>query len=346
MIKYGAVACLLVTMAVTISIIDARSTDVGLSPVSRDTLHGGAFGIYATGIVEGVTEDIHLRSEHAGRVSEVLATAGKWVEAGDVLIRLDGDRQQYEVALAAARLELAEAELERLRNGARPEEREEVGALVRAAQSRLDQATRNLARMEQLRSDRAVTEQEVDDHRALVNTSQAELEAAQARLDHIEAPARADELRAAEARVCAARAEMELAQIGLEKTELCAPRRACVLDVNTERGELTGPNSTQPLVVLADTSTIRIRAFVEELDAPRIKIGMNACITADGLPGAKYSGCVVSISPCMSTKSIDAGRPHELYDTKVREVLIELSEASDLFAGLRVDVEFDARHDG
>ena len=48
--------------------------------------------------------------------------------------------------------------------------------------------------------DRAVTEQELDDQHALIDMSRAELEAAEARAQQLEAPARTDELRAAEAR--------------------------------------------------------------------------------------------------------------------------------------------------
>jgi multidrug resistance efflux pump len=293
-------------------------------------------------MVEGATEDVELRAEHAGRVKQVLVAAGQWVDAGDVLVRLDSERQQQEVALAAARLELARAELERLGNGARADERDEARALQRVAQTRLGQAQRTWTRIEQLTNDRAVSQQEADDQLAQVEALRAELEAAEARVRQIEAPARADELRAAEARVAAAQAQLDLANIGLSKTELRAPQRGCVLDVNTEPGELTGPDAPEPLVVLADTSTVRVRAYVEELDAPRVTVGMTGRVSADGIPDKTFTGRVVSISPRMDTKSVHADRPQELYDSKVREVLLELSDAEGVIVGLRVDVEFEA----
>jgi hypothetical protein len=42
----------------------------------------------------------------------------------------------------------------------------------------------------------------------------------------------------------------------------------------------------------------------------------------------------------MSSKSMHADRPNELYDTKVREVVTELSGTVPLIIGLRVDVTF------
>jgi len=40
----------------------------------------------------------------------------------------------------------------------------------------------------------------------------------------------------------------------------------------------------------------------------------------------------------METKTINSDRPFELYDTKVREVLVELDTKEPLIVGLRVDV--------
>jgi multidrug resistance efflux pump len=271
-----------------------------------------------------------------------LVAAGDLVDAGGVLVKLDDARQRQEVALATANLEFAQAELERLKNGARADEREEAHALYRSAQARLDLALRTWTRIEQLRSEQAVSQQEADDQQASVDSLRGELEAAAARVRQIEAPARADEMRAAIARVASADASLALAKINLAKMELLAPLRGRVLDVNARLGELTGPDAVKPLVVLADTSKVCVRAFVEELDAPRIAIGMKAAVTADGLPGQTLAGHVISISPRMETKSIHTDRAFELYDTKVREVLVELDTKELQIVGLRVDVTFDA----
>jgi multidrug resistance efflux pump len=151
-------------------------------------------------------------------------------------------------------------------------------------------------------------------------------------------------MRAAVARVASAQASLALANINLTKTELKAPRAGRVLDVNARIGELTGPDATKPLVVLSDTSKVRVRAYVEELDAPRLRVGMQATVTADGLPDQEFAGHVISISPRMETKTIHSDRPSELYDTKVREVLVELDSTDPMIVGLRVDVSFDAEN--
>jgi HlyD family secretion protein len=170
----------------------------------------------------------------------------------------------------------------------------------------------------------------------------AEVTAAQARCEQLEAPARTDEVREAEARVSLAEAEQELAKIRLEQCELRAPVNGCVLDVHAELGDLLGPESMMPGLILADTSRLRVRAYVEEIDAPRLRAGAPAIVTADGLPGETFKGTVESVSPRMSAKREFSDEPNELYDTKVREVLVSLSDAQGLIMGLRVDVKFEA----
>ena len=337
MVKYVIIASLLTLTVTSISIIDMSSNQFEPS----DALAVADITIYATGIVEGATEEIQLRPEVSGRVTEVIATAGDWVEAGDVLIRLDDRRQRQQVAVSRASLDLAEAQVERLINGASPEERQEARALYRAKRSQLEQAVRSWNRIQELHKQRAVSRQEADDQQGVVETLTAELDAAKAHVEKLAAPARADELQMARARVAAAKAEQELANIALSKTELRAPRSGRVLDVDVEPGELTGHDAMFPVVVLSDTSTLRVRAYVEEIDAPRIQIGMAAKISADGLPGHTFHGKVSFLSPRMATKSVWSDRPDELYDTKVREVVVNIEDTTELLVGLRVDVTFN-----
>ena len=88
----------------------------------------------------------------------------------------------------------------------------------------------------------------------------------------------------ATARVDAAAARLELAQLQLERAQLTSPIDGQVLEVNLEAGELTGPDAGEPAIVLADTSRTRVRAFVEELDAARVQIGMPAIVDGRGTP--------------------------------------------------------------
>jgi HlyD family secretion protein len=300
--------------------------------------------IHAPGVVEGVGRQLDLRLQVAGRISEVLVKEGSCVEAGAPLVKLDDATQRHQVTMLEGEVSQAQAQLERLKNGAHEQERLEARALRAARQAKLQHAQHELERAIRLVKTSALNEQEVDRWKADVNTQTAEVEAAQARLDFLLAPPREDELRAAEARVLIAEAKLLEAKTQLERTALYAPNAGQILEVNREPGELLDATDKQPVIVMADTSRLRVRAYVEELDAAGVRAGMSARITADGLPGRTFLGEVVEVMPRMSFKQVWTDRPDERFDVKTRELLIDVvSEETNvdtgLVYGLLVDVE-------
>ncbi|HUT92111.1 MAG TPA: HlyD family efflux transporter periplasmic adaptor subunit [Thermoguttaceae bacterium] len=317
-------------------VIDAQSR----IPVDRPAEPTGPQPIFAPGRIEGATPEIELRFRLAGRVDDLVVKEGQTVQKGAILARLDPAEYQHEVALAQAELDLSEAELERLLNGARAQERAEARALHDAKKAELERAQLTWERIRELRDSRAVSQQDADNQRTLVSSLTAELQAARARLELVEAPARPDEVAMAEARIDAAQARLELAEVQFDRTTLRAPTSGQILEVDAEPGELTSPDSPKPVIVLVDTTKYQVRAFVEEMDAPRLQVGMPATITADGLPD-KLQGRITRLSPRMSPKSLWSDDPAERYDTKTREVWIELEDAEALVVGLRVDVVID-----
>ncbi len=295
--------------------------------------------IYAAGRIEGLTEEIELRPQIHGRVTQVHVSMGDVVEAGTVLMSLDDSQYRHALSLAQAELATARARLASLKAGARSEELREARALHAAKVAELDRARVSLERIERLRRSDAATVQQADDERAQVKTLQAQVDAAQARIDLLEAGTRKEDIRIAETEVAAMEARVSLAQVQLERTRLKAPCSGKILRLSIEQGELAGPDSPTPPVVMADTTGYRVRAYVEELDAPRVTVGMSAVATVDGLPGKEFAGRVTRISPRMGTKKIFRDSPGELFDVKTREIWIELEPTGEeLVVGLRVDV--------
>lgn len=315
----------------------------------------GPRSIFAPGVVEGASRQIDLRLELAGRVAQVAVKEGDFVEAGALLVQLDDATQRHQLAMLQAELAGAEAQLQRLENGAHPQEREEARAWLAAREARLQHAELERDRAKRLVDHSAGAAQELARWEAEVAALKAEVLAAKARLDLLLAPPREDELAAARARVDAARARVEQAQEELRRTRLVAPAPGEVLAVQCQVGERIDLTDPQPVVILADTRRRRVRAYVEELDAVRVRLGMPARVTADGLPGKVFHGQVVEIMPRMTFKQVWSDRPGERYDAKTREVVVELTPPppstataagadsattdGDLVYGLLVEVE-------
>jgi HlyD family secretion protein len=317
----------------------------------------GAQSIRTAGIVEGAGRELSLRLEAAGRVEEILVSEGEFVKAGQLLVRLDDATQRHQIEVLNADIQFAEAQLERLKNGAHEHERLEAEAIHAARNVRLKHADAEWKRAKRLMETRAIGEQEVDRWHAEVNALTEEVRAAQARLLLLTAPPRDDELHAAQAKVESARAKLAMAKTELSRTRLHAPAAGQVLEIHRERGEMIDLDDPQPILVMADTRSKRVRAYVEEFDAPNVQLGMGANITADGLPGRVYRGEVVEVLPRMTFKQVWTDRPDERFDTKTREVVIEVrgeaagstgvdsSALAELFLvyGLQVEVELVPR---
>jgi HlyD family secretion protein len=88
-------------------------------------------GLTASGFIEA--EEVSIAPELGGRVIELLVAEGDDVEAGQVLLRLDGTLLEAQIEAAQAGLDLAQAQLAQVQAGARPEQ-------VRKAEADLAQA--------------------------------------------------------------------------------------------------------------------------------------------------------------------------------------------------------------
>lgn len=302
--------------------------------------------IFANGLVEGRGREAKLQFEIAGRLAQIEVAEGDLVRRGQTLARLDRSILAHEAAQAEARREQTAAERIRLVNGARRETRDAAQAEVRAALARMTQARATFERAAALANSRTISRQEFDDAQGEFETARAAYEAALARAAEIEAPAREDEIRIADAKVALAEAEWQAALAALDKTELKSPTDGLILRIDGELGETVGPEALHSFLTMVDNSQVRVRAFVEELDALSVTPGQTASIEADGLPDLRFSGRVVECAPSMVSKTLLSNRPGERVDVKVREVVILLDRQDHLdrlVVGLPVEVFIQPR---
>jgi hypothetical protein len=92
-----------------------------------------------------------------------------------------------------------------------------------------------------------------------------------------------------------------------------------------------------PILVLGDTSQLRVRADVDETDVARIAIGQKVTLRATAYGDKAFTGVVSSIGSILGRKNIRTDEPTERVDTKILETLIDLDPGTELPIGLRVD---------
>jgi HlyD family secretion protein len=298
--------------------------------------------VAANGVVEGRRPEIPLRFEVPGRIVALPVKESQEVARGTLLGELNNETHKHQVALAASDVAHARADLDKIINGERKEKRDAVRALEEAKKILWQNAVADFNRAQELFNKRAVSREEFD--RALYRKDQyeAEWKSAKAELELIEAPARREDVAAAQARLAAAESRLRLAGEELAKTKLIAPSHGKILQIFAEPGEMTTASSPQPVMILADLSARRVRAFIEELDFARVQLGQKAAVTVDGLPDRTFAGKVVEMLPRMGKRAPHSDAPEEYKDLYFREVMIELENAQNLPINLRVQVKIFA----
>ena len=309
------------------------------SPVGGSAPSTRAGRVAANGVVEGTRPEVALRPEAAGVLARVPVRENGAVKAGDLLAELANESQKEQVALAEAEAAVARAERDRVRNGERAERRKAAAATESARKAILQQAEADWKRSQRLANSQSASAEQYDADYFKMLRARADYEQAAAERGLAEAPARPDELAAAEGRVAAAEARLRLAKAELAKTRMLAPSDGRVLQVYAEPGEAAGPASAQPVLLLADLSHLRVRAFVEELDVAQVRPGQQAVVTADGYPGKEFPGKVGVVLPRMGKRSPSSDTPGEYKDVYFREILIDLDGTPELPVNLRVQTQ-------
>jgi multidrug resistance efflux pump len=259
------------------------------------------------------------------------------VKKGQVLLRTEKSTQEANLVVAEKELKLALAQFTRIKNGAHYYEKSEALANYRTKLAQSEYAKMHRDRAAKLVKSMAVSQEEYDNAVKEVESLENQVLAAKAKWNLIQEP-REDDLAIEQSRVDAAKSRVDLAKTNLAYTELKSPIDGKITKIDVRVGEYIDPAlDNTPRIILTDTSELMVRAFVEELDAPNVKMGTNATVKADGMKQEFY-GKVISISPQMSRKSIFSDRPTERFDTKTREIIIKLdTESKDLLIGLRVE---------
>ena len=306
-------------------------------------------------IVSGNIEltEVNIGFKTAGRLIERDVDEGDAVKTGQIVARIDRDqllaqREREAAGLAAAQAQLAQAEtglewqratlagdveqrnadlasnqarLLELKNGARPQEKQEAQAAVEAVQSELDRARSDWDRAQTLFKNDDISAAQYDQYRNRWQSADAALKQAKEREALVLAGPRAEQVEAASSQVQRARGVLKMAEANtlelkrreqelaarraeierskanlalidsqLADTVAASPVDGVVLVKAADVGEVLAAGTT--VVTVGDLDHPWLRAYINETDLGRVKLGSKARITTDSYPGKVYEGRV------------------------------------------------------
>ena len=234
-----------------------------------------------------------------GRIEYLGVKEGDRVKKGQLLLKLWNDDQQAQAALAETQITLA---------GRRVEEAC-IAAVNAEKEAKRQSELRAKGFVSISKEDAARTEAEV--RRASCNTAKAD--------------------------VAQAEAKFKATRVEQGRVALYAPFDGTVAKIVGELGEYSTPSPpgvpTPPAIDLIDDSCLYVKAPMDEVDAPKIKIGQPVRITLDALPGKVLPGTVRRVAPYVSAVEKQA---------RTVDVEIEFTQPENtgkLLVGYSADVE-------
>ena len=295
----------------------------------------------APGRVEALSGQIRIAAPVAGLVDKVLVKANDIVFAGEPLIRIADEELKARLAAMQAQVEVRKRARDQARASGKADDRRDAEDAVADAEAAVREA--------QVALDRAAAEWRANSGPgAAVIGARSELARARdqltKRLEELrKVEANAPLLTATEGQLAVARADAATARAALDKMTIRAPIDGTVLQVNARAGELAVPGATQPLVMLANVSALRVRAELDERDLAAIKVGQAVTVRARGIPRTRVRGETSPRSRRWSSQAVSmrahcAARP----TSTSCEVMVELARPGPLTIGMKSDVYFHA----
>jgi len=324
--------------AATATVFWGRTTTNGKPQPVQAGAHG-EYLIAGAGRVEPSSENIKLGSEINGKLKRVYVEEGTAVRRGQVLAELENNDYRAQVESADAEVMQKQAELRKVVNGARQQERREALSSVAEAEAVMNNAKADMQRRRGLYAAGVVSREEEDRYEKEYEVSKARYEEMSQHHALVDADAREEDRDVAQANLKLAEAKLDNARALLEKTYIRSPIDATVLRRHHREGENVS-NSTSapdPIFTIGDTRALRVRVDVDEADVSKLSLGQRAYVTADAFGDHRFPGHVVRIGEELGRKNVRTDEPTERVDMKILETLVQLDEGIDLPIGLRVN---------
>lgn len=250
-------------------------------------------GIEASGILESV--EVNVASRTAGQVMHLAVREGSQVQKGDTLAVLDVETPRLLLQQAEAGVDLAEAQWQLLRNGARTEDLQSAEETVRQTESSLRSARADFDRLKDLYATRSVSAKQYEDAETRMTVTQAQYNSAKQNLQKLQRFARTEDLTAARARVAQAKAQADLIRKQINDAHILAPVGGTITYRPLEEGEMAGNGTV--VARISRLERMELMIYVNETELGKVKLGGAAEVSIDTFPDKRFPATVIYVSP-------------------------------------------------
>lgn len=259
-----------------------------------------------------------------GVIKALYVHQGEKARKGELLLTMDDTNARAQLATAKAALKSAQVNYEAMQQGGTQAQRLSLsGELSRTTIDR-DQAQRDLAALKQLQSTGAASASEVAAAQGRLDADNAALANLQERKT---SSFSAGELGLAKDALAQAQAGYAAAQQVMDQSNVRAPFDGTVYLIPVSRTEYV--QQGELLLQMADLSKMQVRAYFDEPEIGKLRVGEPVTIAWDAQPGKEWHGHIARVPSTII-----------IYTTRnVGEVLVAIDDAhNDLLPNTNVRV--------
>jgi HlyD family secretion protein len=276
-IIFGGISGLAVLIILGLSLGGAKNEESAFSwdAVSRGDIRET---IQASGEIRAKTQ-INIGTSVAGEIKAIYVKDGQDVKAGDLLVSIDQERLKQGLAQAEGILDGARQDASRLEVAMR-------------------RSTDSFPRYEELRRQGLMSDEDFLQQKLTKDSAVLAYKSAKSNVAQNEA-------------------NLKVMQDGLSKATLRAPIAGRVTSLKAEKGETAIPGMSNVsgalLMIISDMSEMQAEIKVNESEVVRTKVGQDAQVTVESLPGRLFQGKVIEVA----TGTEKTGSDANLYKVKV-----------------------------
>jgi HlyD family secretion protein len=263
---------------------------------------------------------IVARLDHTELVHQVALRKAEVEVARAALAELEAGPRPEEIAQAEATVRKAQAQLDELLAGSRPQDIAVAEAAVQRAKVEVNRLKADYERRYKLYQEGILSTNEYEAAQTAYKVAIAQLKEAEERLKLLKEGPRKEQIEQARAALMQAketlilvkkgprketidqaRARLDQANQALAMAEtqlgyatLVSPISGVVLSKNVEPGEYVAPGT--PVVTIGNLDNVWLRAYINETDLGRVKVGQRVRVTTDTYPGKVYEGYISFIA--------------------------------------------------
>ena len=237
-------------------------------------------------------ESAVITSKINARPLNISVDVGSTVNKGDNVITFDSKDLEAQVGQAQAGVDVAQASLNKIKSGSRPEQIEQATATLESAKANYENAKSNNVRNKDVFDAGGIPKSQLDQSETALTAAESTYKSAQAALDMLNKGETAESIAVAEAQVKSAEAALNTAQVQLQNGAISSPISGVVTAKNINIGELATVGA--PLISIVNLDTIMINAYMPSTYINRVSVNQEVVIKVSEIPDKEFDGANIS----------------------------------------------------